>query len=296
MAPLPAYLAASTPSYSPLSTTTMWGEYTLSREIFEQPAQSAAVPAAELEAVEGISLQIATAIWEGRWVTNGWTIAHLVRHWKLVTGLTADDAFTCFDHDLPGFVQSWLDRSEYSDYVMSVRALGRAINKAMDQRGFTVMMLLQQLITHTVQRLMGPPPVPPGEETPLTSSATPSVLACSPTTPTCRSQGSLSAPTPPTTTGGGAPAAKHRAATTILWSGIISAAWATVQWQRRVQELCRGASAYAVSVWGKHHPPPILTNKSSDPKVLRHPFRDRGQPLPQWRRAQRTNSPCRRPG
>jgi hypothetical protein len=235
MAPLPAYLTASTPSYPPLMTTTMWGEYTLSREIFEQPAQSAAVPAAKLEAVEGTSLQIATAIWEVRWVTNGWAIAHLVWHWKLVTGLTADDAFACFDHDLPGFIQSWLDRSEYSDYARSVRALGRAIDKAMDQRGFTVMTLLRRLITHTAQRLMGPPPIPPGEETPSTSSATPSVPALSPTTPTCPSQGSSSAPIPPTTTGGGGPAAKHRAATTILWSGIISATWATVQGWRRVQ-------------------------------------------------------------
>jgi hypothetical protein len=228
MAPLPAYLAASTPSYSPLTATATWGEYMLSREIFEQPAQSAAIPAAKLEAVEGTSLQIATAIWEGRRVTDGWAVAHLVRHWKLVTGLTADDAFACFNHDLPGFVQSWLDRLEYSDYARSVRALGWAINKAMDQRGFTVMTLLRWLITHTAQRLMGPPPIPPGEETPSMSSATPSMPACTTTTPTCPSQGSLSAPTSPTTTGGGATAAKHHASMTLLYSGALTDAWATL--------------------------------------------------------------------
>jgi hypothetical protein len=181
----------------------MWGEYMLSREIFEQPAQSVAVPAAKLEAVEGTSLQIATAIWEGRGVIDGWAIAHLVQRWKLVTGLTADDAFACFDHNLPGFLQSWLDRLEISDYARSVRALGWAIDKAMDQQGSTIMTLLQRLITYTAQRLMGPPTVPPGEEMPSMSLATSSVPACSPTTPTCPSQGSLSAPTPPTTTGGG---------------------------------------------------------------------------------------------
>jgi hypothetical protein len=60
--------------------------------------------------------------------------------------------------------------------------------------------------------------------------------------------------------------------------------------------LCRGASAYAVSVWGDCQPPPTPTDKTSDPKVLRHPFRDRGLPLPQRRQARQTNRPHRRPG
>jgi hypothetical protein len=64
----------------------------------------------------------------------------------------------------------------------------------------------------------------------------------------------------------------------------------------RLQLLCRGALAYTVSVWGDCRPHPTPTDKTSDPKVLRHPFRDRGLPLPQRRRAQRNNRPCRRPG
>jgi hypothetical protein len=64
----------------------------------------------------------------------------------------------------------------------------------------------------------------------------------------------------------------------------------------RLQSLCRGASAYAMSVWGDCQSPPTLTDNPSDPKVLRHPFRDRGLPLPQQRRARRNNCPHRRPG
>jgi hypothetical protein len=48
----------------------------------------------------------------------------------------------------------------------------------------------------------------------------------------------------------------------------------------RLQLLCRGASAYAVSVRGDCRPPPTLSDKTSDPKVLRHLFWDRGLPLP----------------
>jgi hypothetical protein len=55
-----------------------------------------------------------------------------------------------------------------------------------------------------------------------------------------------------------------------------------------LQSLCRGASAYAMLVWGDRRPPPTPTDKPSDPKVLRHPFRDRGQPLPRRRQAQQT--------
>jgi hypothetical protein len=52
-----------------------------------------------------------------------------------------------------------------------------------------------------------------------------------------------------------------------------------------LQLLCHGASAYAVLVRGDRQPPPTLTNKTSDPKVLPHPFWDRGLPLPRRRRA-----------
>jgi hypothetical protein len=51
-----------------------------------------------------------------------------------------------------------------------------------------------------------------------------------------------------------------------------------------------------MSVRGDCRPPPPPTDKPSDPKVLRHPFRDRGLPLPQRRRARQNNRPCRRPG
>jgi hypothetical protein len=64
----------------------------------------------------------------------------------------------------------------------------------------------------------------------------------------------------------------------------------------RLQLLCCGASAYAMSVWGDRRAPPTPTDKPSDPKVLHHPFRDRGLPLPQRRWAQQNNRPRCRPG
>ncbi len=64
----------------------------------------------------------------------------------------------------------------------------------------------------------------------------------------------------------------------------------------RLQLLCRGTLAYAVLVWGDCRPPPTPTNKTSDPKVLRYPFRDRGLPLPRRRRARQNNCPRCRPG
>ncbi len=48
----------------------------------------------------------------------------------------------------------------------------------------------------------------------------------------------------------------------------------------RLQLLCCSASEYAMLVQGDRPPPPTSTNKTSDPKVLRHPFRDCGLPLP----------------
>ncbi len=51
-----------------------------------------------------------------------------------------------------------------------------------------------------------------------------------------------------------------------------------------------------MSVRGDCRPPPTPTDKPSAPKVLRHPFRDRGLQLPQWRRAQRNDCPRCRPG
>jgi hypothetical protein len=64
----------------------------------------------------------------------------------------------------------------------------------------------------------------------------------------------------------------------------------------RLQLLCRDALAYAALVWGDRRPPPTPTDKPSNPKVLRHPFRGRGLLLPQRRRARQTNRPRCHPG
>jgi hypothetical protein len=89
---------------------------------------------------------------------------------------------------------------------------------------------------------------------------------------------------PATLTRGGASLAEHQAATVLqCWKGRI--------WLRRwfdqqallkqkrlhLQALCRGASTYASSVRGNCRPPPTLAEKTSDRKVLRHPFRTRGR-------------------
>jgi hypothetical protein len=64
----------------------------------------------------------------------------------------------------------------------------------------------------------------------------------------------------------------------------------------RLRSQCCGASAYAVLVWGNRQPSQTLTDKTSDPKVLRHPFQDCSLPLPQRRRAQQNNHHRHCPG
>jgi hypothetical protein len=64
----------------------------------------------------------------------------------------------------------------------------------------------------------------------------------------------------------------------------------------RLQTLCRGASTYASSVRGNRRPPPTRPKRPLDPKVLSHPFRTRGQPLPPRKRGQRHKRLRRRPG
>ena len=51
-----------------------------------------------------------------------------------------------------------------------------------------------------------------------------------------------------------------------------------------------------MSVRGDCRPPPTPTDKPFDPQVLRHPFRDRGLPVPRRKRARRHNRPRRRLG
>jgi hypothetical protein len=289
MAPPPAPPAAITPS--------------LSRSSFFGPAPSAAVSADVLEEVEGTSLQIAVAISKRHGVHNEWALAHLAWHCDLLEG--APMALECLAWSLDRLMnqlrysRTWLGSRLFKDQHGHLRAIGRAIDKAMSERGYAVTILLQWLLTPAAQGLVAPSPLPPwAERMPPSSLALPSVPARLPTTPTRSSQGSSSAPTPPTTTGGGAPSATHHAATTLV-------CWVRRTWLRRrfiqqrrmrLHAFCRGASAYAVSVWGAHQPSPTPTDISSDPKVLRHPFRDRGQQLPQRRRARRLNRPRRRPG
>jgi hypothetical protein len=81
---------------------------------------------------------------------------------------------------------------------------------------------------------------------------------------------------------------RRLAATTIQrWMRYI---WLARQQQKRLRLrlLCRGASAHASLVRGNRRPPPTPTNTSSDPKISRHPFRARGQPLPRRKRTRRS--------
>ncbi len=81
---------------------------------------------------------------------------------------------------------------------------------------------------------------------------------------------------------------RRLAATTIQrWMRYI---WLARQQQKRLRlrSLCRGASAHALLVRGNRRPPPTPTNTSSDPKISRHPFRARGQPLPRRKRTRRS--------
>jgi hypothetical protein len=98
-------------------------------------------------------------------------------------------------------------------------------------------------------------------------------------------------------TGEGASLAEHRAATVLqCWERCIwLRRWfdqqALLKQKRiRLQTLCRGTSTYARLVQRNHPSPPTLTKKTSDPKVLHHPFRTRGQRLPPGKRADNTSN------
>jgi len=112
-----------------------------------------------------------------------------------------------------------------------------------------------------------------------------------------------SSPSPATLTRGGASLAEHRAATVLqCWKQRIwLCRWfnqqALLKQKRlRLQALCRGASTNTSSVRGNRRPPPTPAEKTFDPKVLNHPFRTRGQPLPPRKMRRRHKRPRRRPG
>jgi hypothetical protein len=91
---------------------------------------------------------------------------------------------------------------------------------------------------------------------------------------------SLSYPSPPLPTRGGTSLAEHQAATVLqcwkrhIWlSRWFNQQALLKQKHLRLQTLFRGASTYASLVRGNRSPPPAPTKKSSDPKVLNHPFR-----------------------
>ncbi len=220
-------------------------------------------------------------------------MAHFARHMDLLQGspIALED------------LTWYLDRSlDWPGHFGNVRALGQAIDRAMDQRGFMVILLLQRLLIPAAQELLAPSPVLPGKTMPSMGLALPSALARLTTTTTPPLQGSLSTPSHPSRKVGES-LAKHRAATILqCWTRCIWLhCWFNQQLQKKkkhlcLQTLCPGALAYARLVWDCR-PPLIPTNtKSSDPKALRHPFRTRGQLLLQRKRVQQRKRPCCCPG
>jgi hypothetical protein len=140
--------------------------------------------------------------------------------------------------------------------------------------------------------MMAPSPtIPPQVSSPSPSKANPPTPAHLTKTTSQLLMQSPSSPSPEILKRGGASLAEHRAATVLqCWKRCIwLCRWfnqqATLKQKRlRLQALCRGALAYASLVWGYRRPPPTPTKKTSDPKVLRHPFHTRGQPLPPRKR------------
>jgi hypothetical protein len=137
---------------------------------------------------------------------------------------------------------------------------------------------------------MAPSPATTGAAMPSPSSA-------------CCSLPAWYSPSPPIILGEGASLAEHRAAAVLqCWKRHIwLCCWFDQQGllkQKRLhlQALCCGASTYASSVRGNRRPPPTPTKKSSNPKVLNHPFRSRGQPLPPWKMRRQHKRPRCCPG
>ena len=147
------------------------------------------------------------------------------------------------------------------------------------------------------------PAITPQVSSPSPSKARPPTPARSTQTASPQQTQSSSSPSPATLQRGGASLAEHRAATVLqcwkrrIWLRRWFNQQALLKQKRlRLQALCRGASTYASSVRGNRRPPPSPTDKSSDPKVLNHPFRTRGQPLPPRKMRRRHKRPRRRPG
>jgi hypothetical protein len=128
---------------------------------------------------------------------------------------------------------------------------------------------------------------------PTEGVATPSLSSTQNSMPAHQATTALSnAPSPPPITGGGT-VAEHSTNTTIFcWIPLIQLHCGfLLQHQKCIKALCCGTLLYAVSVLGNRSSPPPPTNTSSDPKILRHLFRERGQPLP-WQRQTRRKTCC----
>jgi hypothetical protein len=111
----------------------------LSRSSFIGPDPSAAVSADVLEEVEGTSLQIAVAISKRRRVHNERAIAHLAWHCDLLEGTPmALDYLTWSLNRLMNqlrYSRTLLGTRLFEDRHGHLRAIGRAIDKAMSERG-----------------------------------------------------------------------------------------------------------------------------------------------------------------
>jgi len=91
------------------------------------------------------------------------------------------------------YSRTWLGSRLFKDRHGHLRAIGRAIDKAMSERGNAVTILLRWLLTPAAQGLVAPSPLPPWAERMLPlSSALPSMPARLTTTPTRSSLGSSS--------------------------------------------------------------------------------------------------------
>jgi hypothetical protein len=147
------------------------------------------------------------------------------------------------------------------------------------------------------------PAITPQVSSPLASKARPPTPAHFTKTASHYQMQSLSSLSPAIPKRGGASLAEHQAAAVLqcwkrhIWLPCWFDQQALLKQKRLcLQALCRGALTYASLVWGNRRPPPTPTKKTSNPKVLCHPFRTCGQPLPPRKRGQRHKQPRCCPG